>query len=73
MAEFTGEHPVYVVLRREDLFEFLGRVGLPPWEDERGRPIGERVNCAPLAQEMIDWVEQNEISLPDLFRLGLVR
>lgn len=46
-----------VVLRRSDLMMLLGRFGLPPWPDGRGGLLGETVDCAAIAEEMIAALE----------------
>lgn len=55
----------FVVLPRAVLFEFFGRMALPPWRDERGKWIGGNIDCAPIATEIEAWVEANE-HRPDL-------
>ena len=49
-----------IVMRRSDLFELLGRLGLPPWPDGKGGLLGDDVDCAALAQEMVAAVEAIE-------------
>jgi hypothetical protein len=51
----------YVVLPRDALFEFFGRMALPPWQ-ENGEWIGGNIDCAPIAQEIQQWVEDNDLS-----------
>lgn len=60
--------PDYVVLPRNALFEFLGKVALPPWQDHDGRLIGTHIDCAPIAQEITAWIDQNELT--DLYDVG---
>lgn len=52
----------FVVLPREALFMFLGEMALPPWTDERGRTIGERIPCAPIALRLTEWVNEHDLS-----------
>lgn len=53
----------YVVLPRAALFEWLGAVALPPWPDADGHHVlGGDVDCAPIAERLIQWVEQNDLS-----------
>lgn len=54
--------PEFVVLPRDALFEFLGEMALPPWIDERGKEIGGGINCAPIAQRLIEWVDGHDLA-----------
>jgi hypothetical protein len=51
----------YVVVPRAALFEFFGRMALPPWQ-ERGKWIGGNIDCAPIAEEITSWVDANDLS-----------
>jgi hypothetical protein len=57
----------YVVVPRTALFEFFGRMALPPWR-ENGKWIGGKIDCAPIAEEIKQWVEDNDLS--HLYPLG---
>ncbi len=61
-----------VVLPRAALFEFFGKMALPPWTDEKGKQIGSRIECAPIASEIAEWVEQHEIVAEFPFAPGLI-
>lgn len=52
----------FVILPRDSLFQFLGEMALPPWTDERGRQIGERIDCAPIASRLSEWVDEHDLS-----------
>lgn len=52
----------FVVLPRHALFEFLGEIALPPWEDEQGEIIGSRIDCAPIADRITRWVDEHDLS-----------
>lgn len=57
------QHADYVVFPRDTFFEFLGAMALPPWPDADGHlTLGGDVDCAPLAQRLKAWVEQNDLS-----------
>ena len=45
----------------EDLFQFFGKMALPPWQDMDGTMIGDNIDCAPIAQEIENWVQDNMI------------
>lgn len=42
----------YIVFKREEFYELMGELVLPPWLDENGHFIGQDVDCAPLAQNV---------------------
>lgn len=52
----------YVLLPKEALFEFFGEVALPPWEDENGYIIGHRVDAAPIADKIAQWIEKHDLA-----------
>jgi len=54
--------PAYVMLPRRALFEFFGEVALPPWYEADGTKIGGSIDCAPIAQRVIDWIEMHDVS-----------
>ncbi len=51
----------FVVLPREPLFEMLGEMALPPWVDVDGTSIGGRIDCAPIAQRLTEWVDGHDL------------
>ena len=49
----------YIVFKREDFFQMMGTLALPPWRDEvTGEKVGEQMDCAPLAQNIIASAER---------------
>lgn len=58
MAPSDDVESEVLVFRRHELYELLGKWGLPPWRDVAGTPLGGDVDCALLAQEMIADVER---------------
>lgn len=67
-ARREKSEPEVVVLPRDALFQFFGEMALPPWQDERGRTIGGKVECAPLAERITRWVETHDLT--DTFDLA---
>lgn len=62
MADVVTPDADFVVLPRTALLEFFGAVALPPWPDGSGGYCGGGVDCAPLAQRIIDWVDEHDLS-----------
>lgn len=65
---FSGHqsaNPDFVVLQRDDLLQFLGEVVLPPWPDGKGGWLGEGVNAAPIASQIVEWIKEHEITETD--------
>lgn len=52
----------FVILSRHELFEFLGKMALPPWVDVDGKLIGINIDCAPIVQEIVQWVRHHDMS-----------
>ena len=48
----------HVVFTREALFQMLGKVALPPWSDQHGGYLGGDLNCAVIADELQEAVEE---------------
>jgi hypothetical protein len=42
----------YIVFKREDFFQMMGFLALPPWTDNDGNLIGSDIDCAPLAEQI---------------------
>lgn len=57
-----------VTLRRDDLFQFLGKYALPPWPDGKGGWLGHEVDCAPIAAELETWVALHEVRRQEVGR-----
>lgn len=51
-----------IVLPRDALIEFFGRMALPPWTDETGATIGSRIDCAPIASEISEWIRAHDLT-----------
>jgi len=51
----------FVLLPRGPFFEFLARMALPPWTDENGEQIGGGIDCAPIASELVEWVNKHDL------------
>lgn len=56
------DEPEYVVLPREALFQFFGKMALPPWRDHDGTLLGSHIDCAPIAQEITEWVDTHDLT-----------
>lgn len=52
----------FLVLPRDALFEFLGEMALPPWVDADGSIIGSQIDCAPIAERLMAWVREHDLS-----------
>lgn len=53
----------YVVFPKVAFFEWMGEAALPPWPDKDGHHVlGGDVDCAPLAERIVRWVEENDLS-----------
>ncbi len=48
-----------IILNRSELLEFFGKMALPPWIDEKGKQIGSKIPCAPIASEISDWLDEH--------------
>jgi hypothetical protein len=44
------------------LLQFLGKVALPPWRDEHGEWVGKGVDCAPIATEIAEWIDAQDLA-----------
>lgn len=53
--------PTFVLLRRDELFQFLGQYALPPWNNAGGEPLGAGIDCAPIAQELEAWMNEHQV------------
>ena len=49
----------YITFKRSDFYMMMGFLGLPPWRDQvTGDLVGTTMDCAPLAQSIIDEAER---------------
>lgn len=46
-----------IVFTNEELFGLLGEFALPPWKDDNGNVLGEDINCARIASELVQAVQ----------------
>lgn len=51
--------------RLDELYEFLGQYALPPWRDIDGKLIGTHIPCAPIAAQLIKWIQEHDLQ-PEL-------
>ena len=58
----TDDRREFVVLPRDALFVFLGEVALPPWTDTDGSVIGSAIDCAPIVDRLIAWVDEHDLA-----------
>lgn len=48
--------PPRLTFDTEELLEWLGAIALPPWRNHKGKLVGTKVDCAPIAQAVGDWL-----------------
>lgn len=53
----------YVVFKREEFFQLMGELAMPPWEHANGEMCGSDADCAPIAAKIQSRVA--EVSLDD--------
>lgn len=52
----------YIVFKREDFYEMMGELGLPPYFDNNLQPtLGADVDCAMVAQHIVKQAEAHEL------------
>jgi hypothetical protein len=51
----------YITFKREQFFEMMGNLGLPPWTAPDGTQVGRDWDCAPFAQAAIEAAQEIEI------------
>ena len=56
----------HVVFTREAIFQMLGKVALPPWPDQKGGYLGGDLDCAVIASELIEAVEEYRVKTAGL-------
>lgn len=49
----------------EGLYELMGELALPPWDDQQGGYLGGELDCAPMAEHIQERVEQTRIAAAD--------
>jgi hypothetical protein len=47
----------YIVFKRNQFYELMGELALPPWTDADGSLLGGDIDCAPLAQHISERAE----------------
>ena len=57
----------WILVSRSELLQMLGKYALPPWKDSKGNVLGGDIDCAPLAQELSDAVDDLEKPSQDTF------
>lgn len=61
-----GEKPLsdrdVYILEKEALLQLLGAMALPPWQDDSGTWIGGNIDCAPLADRIVKWLAEHDLS-----------
>lgn len=51
-----------ITIDSEDLYGMLGEFALPPWTDADGTQLGGEIDCAEIAEDLIERVEQTRIA-----------
>lgn len=52
----------FVTFSKQDFYEFMGEMALPPWQDADGEWIGTEIPCAPIAQKIIEWTKEHNLN-----------
>lgn len=42
----------YITFKREEFFQMMGFLALPPWADSDGKIVGSEMDCAPIAEQI---------------------
>lgn len=58
-------HEADITFTDEGLYEMLGELALPPWDDQHGGYLGGDLDCAPMAEHIQERVEQTRIAQAD--------
>lgn len=48
----------YITFKRQDFYEMMGELGLPPWSDGKGPDVGGDLDCAVLSERITQVAEE---------------
>ena len=63
MGTVTHKNEKYITFKREEFFQMMGQLALPPWAAPDGTLVGTDWDCAPIAQQIEALAD--EVSLDD--------
>jgi 2'-5' RNA ligase len=54
-----------ITFEEGDLYQLMGELALPPWDDQQGGYLGGNLDCAPMASHIDERVQQTRIAASD--------